>query len=51
MGYILFRPPVFFFTPVTNYMLLYRMLLCKNSAQAPGFIKDERTKLGGGETE
>ena len=33
-------PPVFFMTPVTNYMLLYSTLLCKKIARAPGVIKN-----------
>ena len=45
-------PPVFFWPPVTNYVLLYSTLLCKNNARAPGGHKKYiPTKLGGGETE
>ena len=48
IGSILF-PPVFFMTPVRNYMLLHSTLLCTKIARAPG--GHERfmlTKLGGG---
>ena len=48
-GSILFRPPVFFMTPVIIYMLLYRTLLSKKIARAPGGHKRFMlTKLGGG---
>ena len=41
-------PPVFFMTPVTNYMLLYSTLLCKKITRAPGGHKKFMlTKLGG----
>ena len=33
---ICFGPPVFFMTPVTNYVLIYSTLLCKNKARSPG---------------
>ena len=49
LGSILFRPPVFLRPPVTNYMLLYRTLLCKKIARASGGHKRfTLTKLGGG---
>ena len=33
---ILFLTPVFFMTPITNYMLFYSTLLCKKIARAIG---------------
>ena len=56
IGSIQFRPPhhsrVFYDPPVTNYMLLYSMLLCKKIARSPGGHKRFMlTKLGEGETE
>ena len=41
-------PELFMWPPVTNYMLLYSMLLCKKIARAPGVIKQMLTKLGRG---
>ena len=46
-GSILFRPPVCFTPPVTNYTLLYSTLLCKKIARALGGGKYNSTKPGG----
>ena len=44
-----FGPQCFLLPPITNYMLLYSTLLCKNIARAPGSYKRfVLTKLGGG---
>ena len=47
-GSILFPPPVLLTPPVTNYMLLYSTLLCKQIERAPGGHKKYELNVGGG---